>query len=84
MTVLGRLPWTTAIVVLLAIPAIIAQQIWLPSSAGVFILGALPSAIAVVVVGAKRALQIAVAAAIGGARLQRSLETHGWEPSSSL
>lgn len=66
MTVLGRLPWTTAIVVLLAIPAIIAQQIWLPSSAGVFILGALPSAIAVVVVGAKRALQIAVAAAIGG------------------
>jgi len=67
MTVLHRLPSVTALVVLLAIPAILAQQIWLPSSAGVFMLGALPSAIAVVVVGAKRAIQIAVAAALGGA-----------------
>ena len=67
MTVLHRLPSVTALVGLLAIPAILAQQIWLPSSAGVFMLGALPSAIAVVVVGAKRAIQIAVAAALGGA-----------------
>jgi hypothetical protein len=67
MTVLHRLPSVAALVVLLAIPAILAQQLWLPSSAGVFMLGALPSAIAVVVVGAKRAIQIAVAAALGGA-----------------
>jgi MFS family permease len=56
-----------ALVLLLAIPAIIAQQIWLPGSAGVFVLGALPSSIAVVVVGVKRAWQIAIAAAVGGA-----------------
>jgi len=65
--VLRRIPPTAVLVALLAVPAVIANQVWLPGSAGVFILGSLPSAIAVVVVGAKRALQIAVAAAASGA-----------------
>jgi MFS family permease len=67
MTVLRRIPPITVLVALLAVPAIIAGQVWLPGSAGVFILGSLPATIAVVVVGAKRALQIAVGAAVGGA-----------------
>lgn len=67
MTVLRRVPAITLLVALLAVPAVAAGQLWLPGSAGVFILGSLPATIAVVVVGAKRALQIAVGAAIGGA-----------------
>ncbi len=67
MTVLRRLPVITLLVALLAVPALVAQQVWLPGSAGVFLLGSLPATIAVVVVGAKRALQIAVAAAASGA-----------------
>ena len=55
MTVASRLPRMAALVLLLAMPAIIAQQVWLPGSAGVFVLGALPSSLAVVVVGARRA-----------------------------
>lgn len=67
MTVLRRVPPITLLVALLAVPAVIAGQVWLPGSAGVFILGSLPATIAVVLVGAKRALQIAVGAAVGGA-----------------
>lgn len=67
MTVLRRVPAITLLVALLAVPAVIAGQVWLPGSAGVFILGSLPATIAVVVVGARRALQIALGAAIGGA-----------------
>jgi len=54
------------IVALLALPAVLAQSIWLPGTAGVFILGALPATIAVVVVGPRRAWQIAFAAAAAG------------------
>lgn len=61
-----RLPRVAAIVALLAAPAVLAQQFWLPSSAGVFILGSLPATIAVVVVGPRRAWQIALAAAASG------------------
>lgn len=64
---LRRIPTIALLVALLAIPAIIAGQLWLPGSAGIFILGSLPTLIAVVAVGPKRALQIAVAAAVGGA-----------------
>lgn len=67
MKVFRRIPPITALVLLLAAPAVIAGQVWLPGSAGVFILGSLPATIAVVVVGPKRALQIAVGAAAGGA-----------------
>lgn len=51
---------------LLALPAIAAAQVWLPSSAGVFMLGSLPAMIAVVTVGPRRAWQIAFAAAAAG------------------
>lgn len=67
MTVLRRVPPIAVLVALLAVPAVLAGQVWLPGSAGVFILGSLPATIAVVMVGAKRALQIAVGAAAGGA-----------------
>jgi MFS family permease len=67
MTVLRRVPPIALLVALLAVPAVIAGHVWLPGSAGVFILGSLPATIAVVVVGAKRALQIALGAAVGGA-----------------
>jgi len=76
-TVASRLPRMAALVLLLAMPAIIAQQVWLPGSAGVFVLGALPSSLAVVVVGARRAWQIAIAAAIGGA-LAASFVGNAW------
>lgn len=61
-----RLLPVAAIVSLLAVPAVIAQQLWLPTTAGVFMLGALPATIAVVTVGPRRAWQIAVAAAGAG------------------
>ena len=64
---LRRVPPIALLVALLAVPAVVAGQVWLPGSAGVFILGSLPATIAVVVVGAKRALQIAAGAAVGGA-----------------
>lgn len=67
MTVLERIPRIALLVGLLSVPALIAQQVWLPGSAGVFVLGSMPSSIAVVLIGSKRALQIAVAAAVGGA-----------------
>ncbi|MGA1146795.1 MAG: FUSC family protein [Candidatus Nanopelagicales bacterium] len=67
MRVLERLPRITLLVALLSIPALIAQQMWLPGSAGIFLLGSVPSAIAVVLIGPRRGLQIAVAAAVGGA-----------------
>lgn len=62
----GRLLPVAVIVALLAAPAVVAQQVWLPSSAGVFMLGALPATIAVVTVGPRRAWQIAFAAAAAG------------------
>ena len=66
MSVLRRIPPVAAIVALLALPAVLAQNLWLPSSAGVFILGALPATIAVVSVGPQRAWQIALSAAAAG------------------
>lgn len=54
------------LVALLGLPALIAQWIWLPGTAGVFVLGALPATIAVVTVGPHRALQIAMAAGAFG------------------
>lgn len=55
-----------ALVALIGLPAILAQWLWLPSSAGVFVLGALPATIAVVTVGPRRALQIACAVGVFG------------------
>lgn len=61
-----RLPKMVALVLLISAPAIIAQWIWLPSTAGVFVLGALPATIAAVTVGPHRAMQIAVASGVFG------------------
>lgn len=54
------------LVALIGIPAVVAQWLWLPSTAGVFVLGALPATIAVVIVGPHRAVQIAVSAGAFG------------------
>ena len=62
----GRLLPVAVIVGLLAVPAVVAQQLWLPTTAGVLMLGALPATIAVVSVGPRRAWQIAVGAAGAG------------------
>jgi len=75
--VLRRLPRVAGIVALLAAPAVLAQNIWLPSTAGVFILGSLPATIAVVVVGPRRAWQIALAAAASGT-LAASFSGNAW------
>ncbi len=75
--VLRRLPRVAVIVALLALPAVLAQAIWLPSTAGVFILGSLPATIAVVVVGPRRAWQIALGAAASGT-LAASFSGNAW------
>jgi len=62
----SRLLPLAVVVALLAAPAVAAQQLWLPTTAGVLMLGALPATIAVVSVGPRRAWQIALAAAGAG------------------
>jgi hypothetical protein len=75
--VLERIPRIALLVAVLSIPALIAQQVWLPGSAGILLLGSVPSSIAVVVIGPRRGLQIAVAAAIGGA-LAAAFSGNAW------
>ncbi|HEV8025005.1 MAG TPA: hypothetical protein VGP37_09000, partial [Candidatus Nanopelagicales bacterium] len=77
MEVRRRLPRVAVIVALLAAPAILAQSIWLPSTAGVFVLGALPATLAAVVVGPRRAWQIALASAASGT-LAASFTGNAW------
>ncbi len=77
MKVLERIPRIALLVAVLSIPALIAQQVWLPGSAGILLLGSVPSSIAVVVIGPRRGLQIAVAAAIGGA-LAAAFSGNAW------
>lgn len=77
MEVRRRLPRVAVIVALLAAPAILAQSIWLPSTAGIFVLGALPATLAAVVVGPRRAWQIALASAASGT-LAASFTGNAW------